>query len=150
MIFGMRHKKSKKICERKRASKLEWSGSLEGFQTTIDRRDFMARIHSVRDVCTFHVMVIVWCGKLEPTCSQFCYHAYRRLCFVCFVWKIDDMIFFITSIIFISCFFINIFNWQYFYLTGYGFWTQVKPNWAFCWNTCVEWWPPKRDAAVHR
>jgi hypothetical protein len=25
----------------------------------------MGRIHSARDVCAFHMTVIVWCGKLE-------------------------------------------------------------------------------------
>jgi len=50
---------------------------------------------------------------------------------------------------FFLLFFINIFNWHHFYLAGYGSWTRGKPDKAFCWNACVEWWPSKRGVTVH-
>jgi len=57
--------KAKKIYKRKRASRLEGHDGLEGFQTDIRLRSCMGRIHSARDVCVFHMTVIVRCGKLE-------------------------------------------------------------------------------------
>jgi hypothetical protein len=39
--------------------------------------------------------------------------------------------------------FINIFNWQYFYLTSYNSWTWTKSNRAFYGNACAKWWPLK-------
>jgi hypothetical protein len=56
--------------------------------------------------------------------------------------------FFLLHPFFYLLFFINIFNWKYFYLTGYGSWTRAKPDWAFCWSACAGWWSPKKGATV--
>jgi hypothetical protein len=57
--------------------------------------------------------------------------------------------FLITSIFFMCYVFVNLFNWQHFYLVGYDSWIWAMPDEAFCWSTCAEWWPPKRGATVH-
>ena len=44
--------------------------------------------------------------------------------------------------------FINIFNLQYFFLTGYGSWTWAKPNEAFYGDTRAGWRPSKKGAIV--
>jgi len=50
-------KEIKTICKRKRASKLEWRGCLEGFQIVVRLKGCMSRIHSASDVHTFHSMI---------------------------------------------------------------------------------------------
>jgi hypothetical protein len=40
--------------------------------------------------------------------------------------------FFITSIFLLVFLYVNIFNWQHLYATGYGSWTRAKPDGAFC------------------
>ena len=66
-----------------------------------------------------------------------------------FACKADDKICFFFFYILSFIFFINIFNWQYFYLAG-SLGSEPSPIKLFCWNACVEWWPLKRDVAVHR
>ena len=77
-------KKAKKIYKRKRASRLEWHGILEGFQTDVRLKGYMGGIHSEHDVRMFHVIITVRCRKLELACSRFHNHAHRQLCFVNF------------------------------------------------------------------
>jgi len=49
----------------------------------------------------------------------------------CFACEVDGKCFLFTSILFNMLFFINIFNWQYFYLIGYDSWTRVMPDGVF-------------------
>jgi hypothetical protein len=44
--------------------------------------------------------------------------------------------------------FINIFNLQHCFLTGYGSWTWAEPNWAFCGDAHAKWRPLKGGATV--
>jgi len=44
VIFGMNHKKSQKLRERKWSIRLEWRGGLNGFQTVIHPGGYMAAI----------------------------------------------------------------------------------------------------------
>jgi len=120
-------KESKNIYERKRDSSLEWHGNLEEFQTTIYLKGYMGRLHSTHDIRAFHSRITVRYGESTSACSRFCYHAYQRLCSICFACEADGKIFFI-----------NIFNWQHFYFSGYDSWTGAKPDGIFCWNACVE------------
>jgi hypothetical protein len=46
--------------------------------------------------------------------------------------------------------FTNIFNLQYFFLTGYDSWTWAEPNGVLCRNTRAEWRLPKRGVIVRR
>jgi hypothetical protein len=79
----------------------------------------MGGIHSTRDVRAFHMMVTVWCGDSETANSCFHYHVHRRLYSIHFTYEADGKIYFNHIYFFNLLLFINLFNWQYFYLTGY-------------------------------
>ena len=140
------YKAQKKAKTYMRASSLEWRGDLEGFKTAIHLWGYMGALHSACDVCVFHSMVTFWYIEPTPACSPFHYHAHWQLCSVHFACEADDKIFLL--LLFYFLFFINIFNWQHFYLAGYDFWTHAKSDETFCWNACAEWWSPKRGAVI--
>jgi len=96
VIFDTRHtKKTKKIYERKIASRLEGCSYFEGFQTLVHIKGCLGGIYSVHNVQAFHVIVTIWCGELELADSRFHYHIHRQIHFVCFTCKTDGKLLFL-------------------------------------------------------
>jgi hypothetical protein len=110
----------------------------------------MGRIYSALDVRAFHRTLTVRYREPEPTNSLLSYQAYWQLCSFCFACEADGKINFNHIHIKLIFFYINIFNLQFFFLTGYDSWTWAEPNKAFCGNIWAGWRPPKGDATVHR
>jgi hypothetical protein len=86
--------------------------------------DYMGRIHSAYDVWVFHMMIIVRCWELKLKNSRFRYYAHLQLHDVRFTCETDGKIYFNYIYFFNLLLFINIFNWQNFYLAGYGSWSS--------------------------
>jgi len=131
VIFDTRLKRKQKKYARERTSSLEWHGGLGGFQTAIYLEGYMDGIHSKNEVCMLHATITVRFRELALACSWLHYHAHKQLHSICFTWKANGKIFFLLHPFFICYFFINIFNWQYFYVASYGSWTRAKPDGIF-------------------
>jgi hypothetical protein len=67
VIFGTRRKrKLKNMRKKKRASRLERGGGLEGFQTTVHFGGHVDRIYLAHDVQLFCATITLQCRELEP------------------------------------------------------------------------------------
>jgi hypothetical protein len=147
VIFGTRRKTNLKIYKRKQSTRLEWRDDSEGFQATIHLGDYIRRN-------TFNT----WCPSVSYDKHNPVWETRDAKFMVplpltpatSFRWfRMQNGWFFLITPIFNLLFFINIFNWQHFYLASYSSSTWAKLNGAFCGNTRAEWWLPKKGATVH-
>jgi cellulose synthase/poly-beta-1,6-N-acetylglucosamine synthase-like glycosyltransferase len=130
VIFLMRCKRKQKNIR----EKASFQPRMTWWLGRISDRHISQRMHG-RTI--FSMWSPIWRTVIDMFTVPFVLHAKRM---VIFFWLLP---FFYLLV------FINIFNWQHFYLASYSSWTRAKPDRTFCWNTCAKWWPPKKDATVH-